>query len=82
MAAALAVAGGAEPVADAPALGAAVSRLLSEPRTRAQRAQAAARAATASLGTLDTVAARLGPLLDRLAPASSRPAPHRLDAQS
>jgi 3-deoxy-D-manno-octulosonic-acid transferase len=87
MAAALAVAGGAEPVADGTTLGAAVSRLLSEPETRAARAQAAARAAAASLGTLDTVAARLDPLLDRLAPAPSRPAPprtapHRLDAQS
>jgi 3-deoxy-D-manno-octulosonic-acid transferase len=82
MAAALAVAGGAELVGDGAALGAAVSRLLSEPATRTARAQAAARTAAASLGTLDTVAARLDPLLDRLAPAPSRPAPHRLDAQS
>jgi 3-deoxy-D-manno-octulosonic-acid transferase len=85
MATALAVAGGAEPVPDGAALGTAVSRLLSEPDTRARRAQAAARAEAASLGTLDTVTARLEPLFDRLAP--SRPAPprtaaHRLDAQS
>ncbi len=51
------------------------------------RAEAAARAAAASLGTLDTVAARLDPLLDRLTPAPPRTAPpptatHRLDAQS
>lgn len=82
IAAALAVAGGAEPVADGHALGSAVSRLLSEPQTRAGRAEAASRTAAASLGTLDAVAARLEPLLDRLAPKPSRPAPHRLDAQS
>ena len=82
MAAALAIAGGAELVADGAALGAGVSRLLSEPATRSARAQAAARTAAASLGTLDTVAARLGPLLDRLVPAPPRTAPHRLDAQS
>jgi 3-deoxy-D-manno-octulosonic-acid transferase len=82
MAAALAVAGGAEPVGDGQMLGAAVSRLLSEPQTRTARAEAAARAAAASLGTLDTVAARLDPLLDRLTPAPPRTAPHRLDAQS
>jgi 3-deoxy-D-manno-octulosonic-acid transferase len=87
MAAALAVAGGAELVGDGATLGAAVSLLLAEPATRASRAQAAAQAAAASLGTLDTVATRLDPLLDRLTPAPSRPAPppiasHRLDAQS
>ncbi|HEY1797610.1 MAG TPA: 3-deoxy-D-manno-octulosonic acid transferase [Stellaceae bacterium] len=82
IAAALAVAGGAELVNDGPALGAAVSHLLSEPQARAARAEAAARTAAASLGTLDTVAARLDPLLDRLAPAPPRSTPHRLDAQS
>ena len=87
MAAALAVAGGAELVGDGAALGAAVSHLISEPATRMARARAAAGAAAASLGTLDTVIARLDPLLERLSPAPPRTAPpptatHRLDAQS
>ncbi|HEX3881791.1 MAG TPA: 3-deoxy-D-manno-octulosonic acid transferase [Stellaceae bacterium] len=87
MAAALAVDGGAELVGDGATLGAAVSRLLSQPELRAARAQSAARVAAASLGTLDAIVARLDPYLDALAPTLSRPAPsppapHRLDAQS
>jgi len=69
MAAALAVAGAAEIVADPAGLAAAVSRLLTDPDTRAARADAASRAAAASLGTLDLVLERLAPFLDRLPPS-------------
>jgi 3-deoxy-D-manno-octulosonic-acid transferase len=69
MAAALAAADAADTVAGAEELAQAVSRLLGDPRLRAQRAAAAGRVAAAGLGVLDTVLERLAPWLDQVAPA-------------
>jgi 3-deoxy-D-manno-octulosonic-acid transferase len=81
MAAALAVAGGAETVNGAAALAQAVSALLADQRLRAERAAAAARVAESGLGILEAVLERLAPWLDRLAPIKDlAPPPRRVRA--
>ena len=68
MAAALTVADAAETVADADALGRAVTRLLGDTKLRRKRANGAARVAADGLGTLDAVLQRIAPWLDPIAP--------------
>ncbi|HTV89291.1 MAG TPA: glycosyltransferase N-terminal domain-containing protein [Stellaceae bacterium] len=74
MAAALDDAGAGLPIADAASLAAAVARLLADPGECGGRAAAAVRVAAEGAGVLASVAARLDPFLDALAPiASARP---------
>lgn len=62
--------GGAEVVADAEKLAAAVARLLADPDERAKRAAAARHFAQGEAQVLDRVMTALTPLLDRMPPAS------------
>ncbi len=71
MATALAAADAAQTVGSAEELADAVSRLLSDPRTRVARTDAARRVADAGAAVLDAVLARLAPWLDQITPVQN-----------
>lgn len=68
-------AGAARQVADEDALASEIGRLLTNAGARAALGEAGRRFAGTEAGALDRVLERLGPLLDRVAPAPGAPAP-------
>ena len=78
-AAELAAAGGAATVGNADELAAALDRLLTDPAERRRRGKAASAVATRDNGVLDSVVARLAPLLDAVSPAAPPPVRHDED---